>query len=267
MSGKTCLITGASGLLGRRHAEALLEYGATVVLTDIDENRLLDLKFELDKKFETKKSFVEVMDVTSTASIDHVFDKFESIDVLVNNAAKDPKVKRTDSDLTPSTRFETMTEEFWKGGLDVIVNGTFLCSQAFCNRILSRKGRGVIINMASDLGVIAPDQRLYKNEGTPEHLQNVKPITYSAAKWAVLGMTKYLAVYFADKNIRVNSLSPAGVFNDHPEDFVSKLSNVIPMARMANVDEFKGAIVFLASEASSYMTGANLIIDGGRTSW
>jgi len=117
------------------------------------------------------------------------------------------------------------------------------------------------------LGVIAPDQRLYRKEGVPEDEQNVKPITYSAAKWAIIGMTKYLGVYFAKKNIRVNALSPTGVYNNHPEDFVKKLSNIIPMGRMADINEYKGAIVFLCSDASSYMTGENVVIDGGKSVW
>ena len=133
--------------------------------------------------------------------------------------------------------------------------------------MLSQKIPGVILNIASDLGVIAPDQRIYRKHNVPENMQNVKPITYSAAKWAIIGMTKYLGVYFAIQGIRVNCLSPTGVFNDHPPDFVEKLSNIIPMGRMAHIDEYKGAIVFLCSDASSYMTGENMIIDGGKTVW
>ena len=135
------------------------------------------------------------------------------------------------------------------------------------SKIMLKNGKGVILIISSDLGVIAPDQRIYRKDGIPEDEQNVKPITYSAAKWGVIGITKYLAVYFAKKNIRVNCLSPTGVFNDHPTDFVDKLSNIIPMGRMAEIDEYKGAIVFLCSDASSYMTGENMIIDGGKTVW
>ena len=128
-------------------------------------------------------------------------------------------------------------------------------------------GGGVILNISSDLGVIAPDQRIYRQDGVEEDMQNVKPITYSAAKWAVVGMTKYLSVYFAQKGIRVNCLSPTGVANNYPEDFVTKLSNIIPMGRMADRNEYKGAVAFMCSDASSFMTGHNLVIDGGRTVW
>jgi len=260
LTNKTALITGGGGLLGPKHAEAIVEYGGKVILADWHEDKA-------KKKAEAlgKNATYEYMDVTSRDSIQKVVDKYNDIDILINNAAKDPKVKK-DGGLTPDSRFETMTEEYWKEGLDACVNGTFLCSQIVSNKMLENGG-GVILNIASDLGVIAPDQRIYRKEDVAEDMQNVKPITYSAAKWAVIGMTKYLAVYFAEKNIRVNCLSPTGVFNDHPEDFVTKLSRIIPMGRMADIDEYKGAIVFLCSDASSYMTGSNLVIDGGKTKW
>jgi NAD(P)-dependent dehydrogenase (short-subunit alcohol dehydrogenase family) len=205
------------------------------------------------------------MDVTDPISVDAVANMCGKVDILINNAAKDPKVKK-DSGLTVESRFETMTPEYWNEGIDAALNGTFYCSQAIGNKMLE-SGGGVILNISSDLGIIAPDQRIYRKEGVSDEQQNVKPITYSAAKWAIIGMTKYLAVYWAKKNIRVNCLSPTGVFNDHPEDFVKKLSGIIPMGRMADINEYKGAIVFLCSEASSYMTGENMVIDGGKTVW
>lgn len=270
LTGKVVLITGAGGLLGPKHAEAIIEYGGNVILTDYHEDRVIQKAKELNEKYGEGKAVHYFMDVTNKSSIKNVLDDLDhkkiKIDVLINNAAKDPKVKSGEGDLTPESRFETMSEEYWKDGINAAVNGTFFCSQAVGNKMLS-SGGGVIINVASDLGVIAPDQRIYKKLGVIEEQQNVKPITYSAAKWAIIGMTKYLAVYFADKGIRVNSLSPTGVYNNHPEEFVKKLSNIIPMGRMANIDEYKGAIVFLCSDASSYMTGENMVIDGGKTVW
>jgi len=265
LTGKTALITGAGGLLGPKHAAALIEFGARAIITDHHEDRAIEKAAELNNQYGKEVAIPFYMDVTNKSSIESVVNKFDKIDILINNAAKDPKVKK-ESGLTPSSRFETMTPEYWFEGINAALNGTFFCSQVIANKML-KTGGGVILNISSDLGVIAPDQRIYRKEGVDEESQNVKPITYSAAKWGIIGMTKYLAVYFAKKNIRVNCLSPTGVYNDHPEDFVDKLSSIIPMGRMAHIDEYKGAIVFLCSDASSYMTGENMVIDGGKTVW
>tara|TARA_R100001015_G_C4623346_1_gene181101 strand:+ start:380 stop:1198 length:819 start_codon:yes stop_codon:yes gene_type:complete len=265
LTGKTALITGAGGLLGPKHAEAIIEFGGKVILTDWHEDRAKQKSLELNEKYGAGSTTWHYMDVTNKDSIENVVKHYDRIDILINNAAKDPKVKK-EAGLTPASRFETMSPDYWFEGVDAAVNGTFFCSQVVSNKMLEQGG-GVILNIASDLGVIAPDQRIYRKEGVAEENQNVKPITYSAAKWAIVGMTKYLGVYFAKKNIRVNCLSPTGVFNNHPEDFVEKLSNIIPMGRMAHIDEYKGAIVFLCSDASSYMTGENMVIDGGKTVW
>lgn len=268
LTGKIALITGGGGLLGPQHAEAIIEAGGRVILTDWHEDRAAKKAALLNEKYsqgDSIKAWHAHMDVTDKSSIKKVLDQHPQIDILINNAAKDPKVKK-DAGLTVESRFETMTEEYWKEGLDAAINGTFLCSQLVGNSML-KNGGGVILNIASDLGVIAPDQRIYRKDGLEEDQQNVKPITYSAAKWAIIGMTKYLGVYFAQKNIRVNSLSPTAVYNDHPQDFVKKLTNLIPMGRMSNLDEYKGAIIFLCSQASSYMTGENIVIDGGKSVW
>ena len=266
LSGKTALITGAGGLLGPKHAEALIECGARVVLTDHHLDRVVKREAELNSKYDKRVATSHRMDVTNKGNVEEVFSRYDSIDILINNAAKDPKVKKGGG-LKPDSRFETMSEEYWSEGIDAAVNGTFICSQVAANKMLTNDRGGVILNISSDLGVIAPDQRIYRKPDVAEDMQNVKPITYSAAKWAVIGMTKYLAVYFANKNIRVNCLSPTGVFNDHPEEFVKKLSSIIPMGRMAHIDEYKGAIAFLCSDASTYMTGENMVIDGGKTVW
>jgi NAD(P)-dependent dehydrogenase (short-subunit alcohol dehydrogenase family) len=268
LDSKIALITGGGGLLGPQHAEAIIEAGGRVILTDWHEDRAAKKALALNEKYGQgyiTKVWHHYMDVTDKSSIEKVLDRHPRIDILINNAAKDPKVKK-DAGLTVESRFETMTEEYWREGIDAAINGTFLCSQVVGNSML-KTGGGVILNIASDLGLIAPDQRIYRKDGLEEDQQNVKPITYSAAKWAIIGMTKYLGVYFAKKNIRVNSLSPTAVYNDHPEDFVKKLTNLIPMGRMSNLDEYKGAIIFLCSQASSYMTGENMVIDGGKTVW
>jgi NAD(P)-dependent dehydrogenase (short-subunit alcohol dehydrogenase family) len=265
LTDKTALITGAGGLLGPKHAEALLEYGARVIITDHHESRAIEKAAMLNDIFGPGSATAHWMDVTDKESIENVASLYDRIDILINNAAKDPKVKK-EQGLTPDSRFETMTKNYWFEGVDAALNGTFFCSQVISNKMLEAGG-GVILNISSDLGVIAPDQRLYRKDGVAEDKQNVKPITYSAAKWAIVGMTKYLAVYFAQRGIRVNCLSPTGVFNNHPEEFVDKLSNIIPMGRMADINEYKGAVVFLCSDASSYMTGENLVIDGGKSVW
>ena len=269
LTDKVALITGGGGLLGPKHAEAIIEYGGKVILADWHEDRVKLKAEDLNKKYNKNIAIGVYMDVTNKNSIENVLNNFPNIDILINNAAKDPKVKKGEGNLKPTSRFEIMTEEYWKEGIDAAINGTFLVSQAVANKMKTKsdKTKGVILNISSDLGVIAPDQRIYRKEGVAEDEQNVKPITYSAAKWAVIGMTKYLGVYFAKEGIRVNALSPTGVYNNHPEDFVKKLSNIIPMGRMADIDEYKGAIVFLCSDASSYMTGENVVIDGGKTVW
>ena len=266
LTGKVAVITGAGGILGPKHAEALIEFGATVVLTDHNEDKVIEKAQILNKKYGEGSVIPLYMDVVKKDSIIAVAEQLDKVDILVNNAAKDPKVEDSKG-MTPSSRFETMTEEFWEEGISATLHGTFLCSQVFANKMLE-SGGGTIVNIASCLANIAPDQRIYRQEGLEESMQNVKPITYVASKWAVVGMTKYLATYFAERGIRVNCLSPTGVWNERiPEHMVQRISSLNPMNRMAHIDEYKGAIVFLASDASSYMTGTNLVIDGGKTSW
>jgi len=265
LTGKTAFITGGGGLLGPKHAEAIIECGGDVILCDISEVEGREKADFLNKKYNKNCASYVYGNVCDKQSIEQAIKNIEKIDILINNAAKDPKVKK-DGSITNETRFETMSLNYWHEGIDAIINGTFICSQIVSNKMLETGG-GVILNIASDLSVIAPDQRIYRKENISEDQQPVKPITYSAAKYAVVGMTKYLAVYFAQKGIRVNCLSPTGVYNDHPEEFVQKLSSIIPMGRMADIDEYKGAVAFMCSNASSYMTGHNLVIDGGKTVW
>ena len=266
LTGKTAVITGAGGILGPKHAEAIIEYGGTVILTDSHEDRAEEKVKKLNNKYGKGSAFAYYMDVTKKDTILEVARQLDKVDILINNAAKDPKVEDSKS-MSPSSRFETMTQEYWEEGISATLHGTFLCSQVFANKMLENNG-GVIINIASCLANIAPDQRIYRQEGLEENMQNVKPITYVASKWAVVGMTKYLATYFAERGIRVNCLSPTGIWNERiPEHMVKRIASLNPMNRMAHIDEYKGAIIFLCSDASSYMTGTNLIVDGGKTSW
>ncbi len=270
LTGKTALVTGAAGLLGIEHAAALLECGAKVVLTDINEVALQSAKTVLAKDFDPRNIYCEVMDVSRLESIRAVAANLVSsghrIDILVNNAAIDPKVKG-DQGVLETSRLENFALEQWNIQIAVGLTGAFLCSQVFGSAMAKSGVGGVILNIASDLSVFSPDQRLYRKEGTPEDMQPVKPVTYSVIKTGLIGLTRYLATYWAEKGIRSNALSPGGVFNGQGDDFVKRLSNLIPLARMARREEYRAAVQFLCSDASGYMNGQNVVIDGGRSIW
>lgn len=268
LSNRIGVITGGAGLLGMKHAEAIIEAGGIPVISDINKDLAEKAANELSLKY--KKEAVGIyMDVTSRQSVisvrEEILERFSRIDFLINNAAIDPKVTNNPNE-KPWSRFENFSEDMWDIELAVGLKGAFICSQVFGTE-MAQRGKGVILNISSDLGIIAPDQRIYKKEGLPDDMQPVKPVTYSVIKQGLIGLTKYLATYWADRGVRVNALCPAGVYNNQPADFVKKLTNLIPMGRMADADEYKAAVLFLLSDASSYMTGATLIIDGGRSTW
>jgi NAD(P)-dependent dehydrogenase (short-subunit alcohol dehydrogenase family) len=260
LSGRVAVITGGAGLLGEQHARAIAGAGGIPVLLDVSE-RVEKLGPELG-------GWGRRTDITSSSDLNTCLDgliaRYGRIDILINNAANNPKMEsRADVNFS---RFENFPLEQWNADLGVGLTGAFLCSQVFGTE-MARRGHGVIVNIASDLAIIAPDQRLYRQPNLPEHLQPVKPVTYSIVKSGLLGLTRYLATYWADRGVRVNAISPGGVYNGQPDDFVARLSQLIPLGRMAGVDEYRGAILFLCSDASSYMTGTNLVVDGGRTCW
>ncbi len=269
LDGKVAVITGGAGLLGTEHAIALAQAGAEVVITDVQENAARDVASRLASQHGLNNCLGLGMDVTDADSIrrtqEALLARYKGIHILVNNAAVDPKVKEGNV-LVESSRFENFPLEQWHFQLEVGLTGAFLCSQRFGGWMASHGG-GVILNIASDLSVFAPDQRIYRKEGLAESQQPVKPVTYSVIKTALVGLTRYLATYWADKNVRVNALSPGGVYVNQPEEFVRKLSHLIPMGRMARREEYRGAVQFLCSDASSYMTGQNIVIDGGRSVW
>lgn len=262
LTGKRAVVTGAAGLLGREHAAALAQIGAEVVLTDISAAALQAAQTAL-APFYGDRIRTAVMDVTDEASILHLAGQIGPVDVLVNNAAIDPKVTADGGGLELS-RLEHFPLDEWNRQISVGLSGAFLCARIFGGGMAERGG-GVILNIASDLAVIAPDQRLYRKPGLPAHEQPVKPVTYSVIKTALLGLTRYLASYWAEQGVRANAISPGGVFNDHPAEFVERLAALIPMGRMAELSEYRAAVQFLCSPASSYMTGQNLVIDGGRS--
>lgn len=270
LSGKTALITGGAGLLGQEHAAALLECGATVVLTDISLNALASARTTLEQNFDSQKIVTVVMDVSKAVEVRKVADQLQKddlhIDILFNNAAIDPKVKR-EQGIVETSRLESFPLEQWDLQLAVGLTGAFICSQVFGAAMAQSDRGGVILNIASDLSVFSPDQRLYRKEGLSEDMQPVKPVTYSVIKSGLVGLTRYLATYWADKGVRANALSPGGVYNGQGEDFVNRLTALIPLGRMATKDEYRATIQYLCSDASAYMNGQNVVMDGGRSTW
>lgn len=270
LTGKVALITGAAGLLGSEHATALLESGATVVITDISNDNLKNLQQTLSNKYAHSKIIIKVMDVTQPEEVISISNELRSqlvyVDILINNAALDPKVVR-DKGLLETSRLENFSLKQWELEIAVGLSGAFLCSQVFGAHMAQSKKGGVILNISSDLSIFSPDQRLYKKSGLPEDQQPVKPVTYSVIKSGLIGLTRYLATYWADKNVRCNALSPGGVYSDQDEEFVKRLSSLIPLGRMAKKDEYHAAVQFLCSDASSYMNGQNIVMDGGRSTW
>jgi len=263
---RVIIITGGAGMLGKEHGEAIAEFGGIPVLLDIDGGRAQYLARKIGRKFGVTALGLQT-DITKHNSVkkalNAVLAKLGRVDGLINNAANNPKIKARPSQNSWS-RFENFPLEQWNDDLGVGLTGAFICSQIF-GKEMARRKKGVILNIASDLAVIAPDQRIYRQRGLSDDMQPVKPVTYSVSKHGLVGLTKYLASFWGQRGIRVNAISPGGVYTDQPNDFVKKLTKLIPLGRMARVDEYQGAVVFLLSDRSGYITGANIIIDGGRT--
>lgn len=269
LDGKTALITGAAGLLGVQHAAALLESGAAVVMTDVNMTALQSAFEYLSDKFSTKNLIIKFMDVSCSESVSAVAAEIRAegldINILVNNAAIDPKVGG--GGILETSRLEHFLLEQWNQEIAVGLTGAFICSQVFGSEMASGGKGGVILNISSDLSVFSPDQRLYRKDNLAEDMQPVKPITYSVIKAGLIGLTRYLATYWVDKNIRCNALSPGGILNGQSEEFVGRLTQLIPLGRMASYDEYCAAVQFLCSDASAYLNGQNIVMDGGRCVW
>ncbi len=263
---KTALITGAGGLLGPQHGIGLSSAGAKVILTDIDEEGLERSKKKiLDFN---KNAIVEtyILDITNLESVENFENTYvkknKYIDILINNAAINPKMKEKTDGVTG--KIEDYDLDLWNKEIEVGITGAFICSRVFGSR-MADMGQGAIINISSDLAIRAPDQRVYSPTLSFEDIESYKPLGYSVVKTALLGMTRYLAEYWGHKNVRVNALLPGGVFNNQPQQLVDNVKNRTLLGRWANVDEYQDAIVFLASDASAYMTGQSIIMDGGRS--
>ena len=268
LSDRVYLVTGAGGYLGVRHAEAIMEANGIPVINDVHDERIDGTLSHLRRRFGDKPALGVHADITDKAQVEAMVQEivatFGRIDGLINNAAKNPKmVEETNNELT---RFENFPLDQWVGDLAVGLTGAFLCAQA-CGREMAKRGGGVIVNVSSDLGVIAPDQRVYLKPGQKPGEQAFKPVSYSVVKGGLVMLTAYMATYWAGQNIRVNTLTPASVYNGQDWNLVENISRRVPLGRMSHPDEFKGALIFLLSDASSYMTGHNLVLDGGRTVW
>jgi len=250
---KIAVVTGGLGTLGTEYAKTFLDYGAKVAVID----KVAPKKnHNLNSYLQTGNIFFITTDITKKnevkSALDLIKKKWGVPEILINNAAIDFPPQKS------GEKFETYSSRIWQEVLDVNVTGVFFCCQIFGGAMAKTK-KGSIINISSTYGVLSPNQNIYTNF--------IKPASYGVSKSGVLNLTKYLATYWAKDGVRVNSLSLGGVFNDQPKDFVKKYSKLTPLGRMARKEEYNGAILFLASEASSYMTGSNLIIDGGWTAW
>lgn len=254
------LITGVSGQLGGEYAKAFLERGARVAGLDVQPSTASDA---LAMRYPKNYLFC-VSDVTAKASLqqslEKIASKFGTPTVLINNAALDSPPLAPPEENGP---FEDYPEASWDKVIDVNLKGVYLCCQVF-GAAMAKAGNGSIINVASIYGIVSPDQNLYEYRRKRGEVF-FKPVAYSASKSGILNLTRYLAVYWAKQNVRVNSLTIAGVFNNQEQAFLDAYCGRIPVGRMADVDEYNGSILFLAGEGSRYMTGANLVVDGGWT--
>ncbi len=261
LESKVAVVTGALGLIGREHCRALSDAGARLVVTDVSEEGCTQFAREFPRAIGvgadiTKRAGVEALHARTLAA-------FGSVDVLVNNAAINDKFE-TPAVAAELSKFENYPIELWQQSLDVNVTGMFLCCQVI-GSAMAKGGCGSIINIASTYGLVAPDQSLYcRPDGTQSFY---KSAAYPVTKGAVIALTKFLASYWGSQNVRVNTLCPGGVENGQDECFIANYEKRTPLGRMAKSGDYRGAIVFLASDASSYMTGANLVVDGGWTAW
>lgn len=266
LANRNVVITGGAGLLGMKHADAVIASGGRAILLDRDIERL-NLAVKALQKTGHDQVIAYECDITDENSVDYInkllIESFGHIDALINNAANNPPPT---SDGLNLQRLESFSINQWNADLAVGLTGAMICSKYFGRSIASNSRGGVILNISSDLGLIGPDQRLYSSPNIADNRRAVKPITYSVVKAGLIGMTKYLATYWPEK-VRCNALCPGGVGAGQSPEFVEELIKRIPMNRMAKPDEYQGAIIFMLSDASSYMNGAILSVDGGRTAW
>ena len=267
LKSKVIVITGAAGLLGQEHAKAVAMAGGNPMLLDLNQKKLDELAQKISKLYDIECQGYGV-DITDEKSVKKNCEKivkiFGKIDGLINNAANNPKVEDNNNNFS---RLENFPIEIWNQDLNVSLKGSFLCSKYYGYQISKNSKGGSIINVSSDLGLVAPNQNLYKKEGLLDDDQSVKPITYSITKHGIIGLTRYLSTYWADKNVRSNAICPGGVINNQNLEFIKTVSELIPLGRMAKKEDYQGLIIFLLSDSSSYINGSIIAADGGRTVW
>ena len=269
LDGKIIVITGACGLLGQKHAEAIAAFGGTPVLLDLSQQDIDKLSIKIQNVYSVNASGLAV-DITNedevARSSSWAIEKYGKIDGLVNNAANNPKVEKNRT--KQFSRLENFPLDLWNTDIAVGLTGSFLCAKYYGNLISQNPNGGTIINISSDLGLIAPDQRLYKKPGDSESQQQpVKPITYSVIKSGLIGLTRYLSTYWNSNNVRSNAICPGGVENGQSEVFLKEVITRIPMGRLAQANEYQSTLIWMLSDESSYLNGSIVAVDGGRTAW
>jgi 2-deoxy-D-gluconate 3-dehydrogenase len=267
LTGRVAVVTGGVGLLGAEFCRTLAEAGAAVVVVDLNAPASQAVADSLTT--DGGQALAVPTDITQPDSVNALVEKtlsvFGRLDILVNSAALDPKFdpEAVSKGITPGA-FEDYPLDLWNSALNVNLTGMFLMTQACVKPMIAQGRKGSIVNICSTYGLNGPDQRIYVKDGARVAF---KPVYYTVTKAGVMGFTKYLAAYYAETDIRVNALTPGGVFNNHEDYFVKNYSAKTILGRMARKDEMNGALLFLASDASSYMTGNNVVVDGGWTAW
>ncbi|MDC1045882.1 SDR family oxidoreductase [Candidatus Pelagibacter sp.] len=251
---KTIIITGGAGLLGSRLVKTIISNNGIPIVLDNDNKKIDKLKKNLSTKSAVEFYKVDISNKKQIKNlIDKIYKKYKKIDCLINNAGYNPKLG------AKNNKFENFSIEQWNKEIQIGLTGSLIVTQETVKKMIKQKN-GNIINISSDLGVIAPNQSLYENN-------NKKPISYSVVKHGMIGFTKYLATYLAEYNIRSNTLCPGGISNNQPKKFVNKIKKLIPLKRMAKINDYDGIVLYLCSDYSSYMTGSTIICDGGRSAW
>ena len=254
LSSKIIIITGGAGLLGSRLAEIIISNNGTPIILDNDNKKIVKLKKKVNKKNLIECHKVDITNKKQIKNtIDKIYKKYKKIDCLINNAGYNPKLG------LKNNKFENFTIKQWEKEIQIGLTGSLVVTQETVKKMIKQRN-GNIINISSDLGVIAPNQSLYSKN-------NKKPISYSVVKHGIIGFSKYLATYLAEYNIRSNTLCPGGISNNQPKEFVSKIKKLIPLKRMAKINDYDGIILYLCSDYSSYMTGSTIVCDGGRSAW